>query len=83
MSDVVAKQSAELNNAANIKNPQLSWMIGFLFVVSFLGLFSVLPLRKVWILATTTTSRLCMARHISVHNALLFFLFSVDNGYRF
>ncbi|KAG5227462.1 metal-nicotianamine transporter YSL [Salix suchowensis] len=31
------------------KNPSLSWMIGFLFVVSFLGLFSVVPLRKVFI----------------------------------
>lgn len=50
MSEVVAKQSAEQNNAANIKNPQLSWMIGFLFVVSFLGLFSVLPLRKIMVI---------------------------------
>jgi hypothetical protein len=47
MSDVIAKQSTEANNAQNIKNPTLGWMIGFLFVVSFLGLFSVVPLRKV------------------------------------
>lgn len=47
MSDVVAKQSTEANDAQNIKNPELGWMIGFLFVVSFLGLFSVVPLRKV------------------------------------
>lgn len=50
MSDVVAKQSSEANDARNIKNPELGWMIGFLFVVSFLGLFSVLPLRKIMII---------------------------------
>lgn len=48
MSEVAAKQSTEANNAFNIKNPSLGWMIGFLFVVSFLGLFSVVPLRKVF-----------------------------------
>lgn len=35
------------NRAEDVKNPGLGWMIGFLFVVSFLGLFSLLPLRKV------------------------------------
>ncbi|XP_010666835.2 probable metal-nicotianamine transporter YSL7 [Beta vulgaris subsp. vulgaris] len=32
------------------KNPSLGWMIGFLFVVSFIGLFSVVPLRKIMII---------------------------------
>ncbi|KAK4430503.1 putative metal-nicotianamine transporter YSL7 [Sesamum alatum] len=50
MSEVVAKQSTETNASQNIKNPSLAWMIGFLFVVSFLGLFSVLPLRKIMII---------------------------------
>ncbi|KAL0423603.1 UNVERIFIED_CONTAM: putative metal-nicotianamine transporter YSL7 [Sesamum radiatum] len=50
MSEVVAKQSTEANDALDIKNPSLTWMIGFLFVVSFLGLFSVLPLRKIMII---------------------------------
>lgn len=50
MSEVVAKQSTEANDAQNIKNPSLAWMIGFLFVVSFLGLFSVVPLRKIMII---------------------------------
>jgi hypothetical protein len=45
MSETVAEQSTEDSDA--FKNPSLSWMIGFLFVVSFLGLFSVVPLRKV------------------------------------
>ena len=47
MSSIIAKDSTESNAAQNIKDPSLSWIIGFLFTVSFLGLFSVLPLRKV------------------------------------
>jgi hypothetical protein len=37
----------EADNAQNIKNPQLGWIIGFLFLVSFIGLFGLVPLRKV------------------------------------
>lgn len=37
------------NRAEDIKNPSLGWMIGFMFVVSFLGLFSLVPLRKVFL----------------------------------
>ncbi|CDP01725.1 unnamed protein product [Coffea canephora] len=50
MSEVVAKQSGEDNFAQNIKIPSLGWMFGFLFLVSFLGLFSVVPLRKIMII---------------------------------
>nr|GME19577.1 probable metal-nicotianamine transporter YSL7 [Ipomoea batatas] len=50
MSSVVANQSTEANNSQNIKEPGLAWMIGYLFVVSFLGLFSVVPLRKIMII---------------------------------
>ncbi|KAI3813715.1 hypothetical protein L1987_18446 [Smallanthus sonchifolius] len=50
MSEVIAKQSNEDNAPENIKNPSLGWLIGFLFVVSFLGLFSVVPLRKIMII---------------------------------
>ncbi|KAK3026131.1 hypothetical protein RJ639_042574 [Escallonia herrerae] len=50
MSEHVASQSTDANDAQNIKNPALGWMIGFLFVVSFLGLFSVVPLRKIMII---------------------------------
>lgn len=50
MSEIVAKQSTEANDPKNIKNPAIGWIIGFLFVVSFLGLFSVLPLRKIMII---------------------------------
>lgn len=35
------------NRAEDVKNPGLGWMIGFVVVVSFLGLFSLVPLRKV------------------------------------
>ncbi|KAF5765909.1 putative oligopeptide transporter, OPT superfamily [Helianthus annuus] len=38
------------NRAEDVKNPGLLWMIGFLFLVSFLGLFSVIPLRKVMLM---------------------------------
>ncbi|XP_061339081.1 probable metal-nicotianamine transporter YSL6 isoform X3 [Gastrolobium bilobum] len=38
------------NRAEDVKNPGLGWMIGFMFVVGFLGLFSLVPLRKVMVL---------------------------------
>ncbi|KAL3341176.1 hypothetical protein AABB24_025641 [Solanum stoloniferum] len=50
MSEVVAKQSTEANAADNVKNPSLGWMITFLFVVSFRGLFSVVLLCKIMII---------------------------------
>ena len=46
MSEKVAKQG-EKAFIMDVKNPHLGWLIGFLFVVSFPGLFSVVPLRKV------------------------------------
>ena len=62
MSEAVARQSTEHTDA--FKNPSLSWMIGFLFVVSFLGLFSVVPLRKV----DFTTSAITQFRHKIIEN---------------
>jgi hypothetical protein len=47
MSEKISEQSGETLDEHNVKNPALGWMIGFLFIVSFLGLFSVVPLRKV------------------------------------
>lgn len=46
MSERISEQSGEVRDEDSIKNPSLGWMIGFLFIVSFLGLFSVVPLRK-------------------------------------
>ncbi|XP_022718475.1 probable metal-nicotianamine transporter YSL5 [Durio zibethinus] len=47
MSERIAKQSGD---SGGFKNPSLGWIIGFLFVVSFLGLFSVVPLRKIMVI---------------------------------
>ena len=47
MSETIASQAAEENNADNVKEPRLAWMIGFLFLVSFVGLFALVPLSKV------------------------------------
>ncbi|XP_024181827.1 probable metal-nicotianamine transporter YSL6 isoform X1 [Rosa chinensis] len=38
------------NRAEDVINPSLWWMTGFLVVVSFLGLFSLVPLRKVMVM---------------------------------
>ncbi len=37
----------ELPGNQLVKNPALGWMIGFLITVSFLGIFSIVALRKV------------------------------------
>ncbi|CAL9124698.1 unnamed protein product [Musa textilis] len=50
MSSRVAAQATDDDDPQNIKEPRLGWMIGFMFVVSFLGLFSVVPLRKIMII---------------------------------
>ncbi|KAF5791117.1 putative oligopeptide transporter, OPT superfamily [Helianthus annuus] len=50
MSERIAKQSKESISSQNTKDPSLGWMIAFLFVVSFLGLFCVVPLRKIMII---------------------------------
>lgn len=50
MSGRVAAQAETGNIPVNVKALSLGWMIGFLFVVSFVGLFSIVPLRKMMIL---------------------------------
>ncbi|OMP05600.1 Oligopeptide transporter OPT superfamily [Corchorus olitorius] len=47
MSERIAQQAGD---TGGFKNPSLGWIIGFLFVVSFLGLFSVVPLRKIMVI---------------------------------
>ncbi|BAU02574.1 hypothetical protein LR48_Vigan10g048300 [Vigna angularis] len=47
MSEEIANQSTD---TSDFKDPSLGWIIAFLFVVSFLGLFSVVPLRKIMII---------------------------------
>ncbi|XP_073118726.1 metal-nicotianamine transporter YSL3 [Henckelia pumila] len=47
---VQAGVDTEGNPSGSYKEPGLDWMIGFLFVVSFVGLFALVPLRKVMII---------------------------------
>ncbi|CAL4968099.1 unnamed protein product [Urochloa decumbens] len=49
MSEKIARQATEAKDANNIKDPHLGWMIGFLFLVSFIGLLALVPLRKIMI----------------------------------
>ena len=35
------------NLVQDVKNPSLGWIIAFVFTVSFVGIFSLVPLRKV------------------------------------
>ena len=53
MSSRIAGQATEANDAMNVKDPSLGWMIGFLFLVCFVGLFALVPLRKVNLPART------------------------------
>jgi hypothetical protein len=48
MSSTVAKGFDDKRTAPDVKELSLGWMIAYLFLISFLGLFSVLPLRKVF-----------------------------------
>lgn len=47
MSSRVAAQADAGNTPMNVRKLELGWMYAFLFVVSFVGLFSIVPLRKV------------------------------------
>ncbi|KAL3687280.1 hypothetical protein R1sor_013589 [Riccia sorocarpa] len=38
------------NYPTDVKNPQLGWMIAFMFTVSFVGLLALAPLRKIMII---------------------------------
>jgi uncharacterized oligopeptide transporter (OPT) family protein len=40
----------ELPGNQLVKNPALGWMIGFVLTVSFLGIFSIVALRKIMII---------------------------------
>ncbi|EHA8591057.1 hypothetical protein COCNU_scaffold032179G000010 [Cocos nucifera] len=47
MSETVANDFNEANTKVDTKEPSLGWMVAFLFIVSFIGLFSVVPMRKI------------------------------------
>lgn len=46
----LAGVDTEGNSPGSYKEPRLDWMIGFLLVVSFVGLLALVPLRKVYML---------------------------------
>ncbi|KAI5678307.1 hypothetical protein M9H77_09257 [Catharanthus roseus] len=50
MSSKIAAQADAGNTPQNVKQLSLGWMYAFLFAVSFIGLFSIMPLRKIMIL---------------------------------
>ncbi|XP_068639258.1 probable metal-nicotianamine transporter YSL7 [Aristolochia californica] len=50
MSPKIAAQADDGNTPNNVKELSLGWLIGFLFVVSFVGLFSIVPLRRIMII---------------------------------
>lgn len=49
MSPYVASQAEAGNTPNNTKKLSISWMLPYLFVVSFAGLFSIVALRKVYV----------------------------------
>ncbi|XP_047960425.1 probable metal-nicotianamine transporter YSL7 [Salvia hispanica] len=50
MSPITASQAETGNTPNNVKQLRLGWMTAFVFAVSFVGLFSIMPLRRVMIL---------------------------------
>ncbi|KAK4483234.1 hypothetical protein RD792_010417 [Penstemon davidsonii] len=76
------------NRAEDVKNPGLLWMMGFIFVVSFLGLFSLVPLRKVMVLgykltypSGTATAMLINSFHTNTGAELAGFYFDFSPTY--
>ncbi|GJN03133.1 hypothetical protein PR202_ga20542 [Eleusine coracana subsp. coracana] len=76
------------NRAVDVKNPSLSWMIGFMFVVSFLGLFSLVALRKVMVIdykltypSGTATAMLINSFHTTTGAELAEFYFDFSPTY--
>ncbi|KAL5721456.1 putative metal-nicotianamine transporter ysl7 [Ranunculus cassubicifolius] len=66
----VAAQADSGNTAINTKTLELSWMIPFTLLVSFVGLFSIVPLRKIMVVdykltypSGTATARLINSFH--------------------
>lgn len=47
---VQAGEDTPGNSPKGIKEPGIGWMTGFLFLTSFVGIFALVPLRKVTLL---------------------------------
>lgn len=55
MSRKIAKGFDEANNTMNVEEPSLWRVMAYLFLVSFVGLFSIVPLRKIMIISYRLT----------------------------
>eukprot|EP00249_Psilotum_nudum_P002478 c1553_g1_i2 orf=1-201(-) len=54
--DNINRSKASLaDNPADVKNPSLGWIIGYMFAVGFLGLLAIVPLRKIMIIKLKLT----------------------------
>ncbi|CAI0378108.1 unnamed protein product [Linum tenue] len=88
MSPVVAKQGETGNTPLNVKELSVGWIMGFLLLVSFVGLFSIVLLRKVMILkykltypSGTATAHLINSFHTPKGAALAKFFFDFSATY--
>ncbi|RDY10659.1 putative metal-nicotianamine transporter YSL7, partial [Mucuna pruriens] len=88
MSPYIASQVDGGNTPINTKTLSLGWMFGFLFAVSFVGLFSIVPLRKLMILkykltypSGTATALLVNSLHTPKGAKLAKFYFDFSNTY--
>ncbi|CAL0299961.1 unnamed protein product [Lupinus luteus] len=57
----------EGNSSSAVKEPAFGWMIGFLFVVCFVGLFVLIPLRKIMIVDLKLTYPSGMATAVLIN----------------
>ncbi|XP_038906926.1 metal-nicotianamine transporter YSL1-like [Benincasa hispida] len=57
----------EANFSYSVKEPRLGWMTGFLFVVCFVGLFVLIPLRKIMIVDLQLTFPSGMATAVMIN----------------
>uniref|UniRef100_A0A9I9E0D6 Metal-nicotianamine transporter YSL1-like n=1 Tax=Cucumis melo TaxID=3656 RepID=A0A9I9E0D6_CUCME len=59
--------NTEANSSYSVKEPALGWMTAFLFVVCFVGLFVLIPLRKVMIVDLQLTFPSGMATAVMIN----------------
>ncbi|KAE9619099.1 hypothetical protein Lal_00047937 [Lupinus albus] len=57
----------EGNSSSAVKEPAFGWMVGFLFVVCFVGLFILIPLRKIMIVDLKLTYPSGMATAVLIN----------------
>ncbi|XP_047319416.1 metal-nicotianamine transporter YSL3-like [Impatiens glandulifera] len=65
--ELTGGSSSEGNSPGSYKDPEIGWMIGFLFLVCFIGLFVLIPLRKILIIDFKLTFPSGMATAVLIH----------------